>query len=496
MSQSTTRSWRQLADDEFIDRLIDDAKRIVLLGRYKGGHEDPALFNAITKVQKAREAGGTKGPGYADVAELQGLVSKHAQRFPYPTLRALRTGWPDEPLSRATRAGVGVFMALAVLLTIVTVQLSFTYTRGAAIVLNLEALASENPHQDFSRLVADVAEAEAQLGAGPADAATLDRAREDLLDDESELNGLSDRVADAVRTAVYFMADDVQFPVVGMRQIRCGLGDLRVRDPAAFDVFAGPCRRGMAAATGGPTLLAEAAPSGVRLAAAEPESYGESAFDACGRPVAAATSDGDGLVASPADPMQAFAATMDRLLCGGVIHFTPQDFPQIASHVAHLKAVLANYALCLLPALYGAMGAVLYQMRMMLDPLLPNPAIGRLVHRVFLGALAGIVLSWFFTPDDLLTSEVAGLGFTIFGLAFLFGFSLEVFFDLLDRFVTSASRLGSSRSEGGQPSGAGNGASATRAAAVEAIATQPSSSTDGGRDRPLEPGTAAATSGA
>jgi uncharacterized membrane protein YczE len=70
-----------------------------------------------------------------------------------------------------------------------------------------------------------------------------------------------------------------------------------------------------------------------------------------------------------------------------------------------------------------------------------NPTASRVTMRVGLGALAGILLAWFWTTttvEEGLTIPDVGLGTLAF--AFLLGFSIEVFFGLLDRFVVLANQ--------------------------------------------------------
>ena len=68
-----------------------------------------------------------------------------------------------------------------------------------------------------------------------------------------------------------------------------------------------------------------------------------------------------------------------------------------------------------------------------------------------LGALAGMILAWFLAPDARFETDVAGIGFGLFSFAFLFGFSIDVFFTVLDEFVafanTTVRRFGASRAE-------------------------------------------------
>jgi hypothetical protein len=67
--------------------------------------------------------------------------------------------------------------------------------------------------------------------------------------------------------------------------------------------------------------------------------------------------------------------------------------------------------------------------------MLPDAPMERLLIRFALGALAGISTTWLFgsTASRLLEGE--GTGTTFFGIAFLLGFSIDVFFSILDRLV-------------------------------------------------------------
>jgi hypothetical protein len=93
----------------------------------------------------------------------------------------------------------------------------------------------------------------------------------------------------------------------------------------------------------------------------------------------------------------------------------------------------------LLPALYGMLGAVIFHMRRLLDPSLPNPSLLRFTYRIALGGFAGIILVWFWTPSAPTHSGGEFAPLTSFGLAFLLGFSTDVFFQALDRMVSNLS---------------------------------------------------------
>ena len=52
-----------------------------------------------------------------------------------------------------------------------------------------------------------------------------------------------------------------------------------------------------------------------------------------------------------------------------------------------------------------------------------------------LAALAGVIAGWFWEPAFGTNSEFQSAGLGLFTFAFVIGFSIEIFFSLLDRFV-------------------------------------------------------------
>lgn len=94
----------------------------------------------------------------------------------------------------------------------------------------------------------------------------------------------------------------------------------------------------------------------------------------------------------------------------------------------------------LLPAIYGMLGAVIFHLRLCLDPMRPDPDQVRAVLRVFLGGFAGVAIAWFWRPEADGRIVFANVSIGALTTAFLFGYSLDVFFTFLDRAVTGLNK--------------------------------------------------------
>ncbi len=92
--------------------------------------------------------------------------------------------------------------------------------------------------------------------------------------------------------------------------------------------------------------------------------------------------------------------------------------------------------LWLLPAFYGMLGALIYHLRVYLNNLRPDPSLLKVALRVCLGGFAGVGIGWFWVPQGGAAPTVPELPVTGMALAFLVGFSIDVFLGFLDRLVT------------------------------------------------------------
>jgi len=105
--------------------------------------------------------------------------------------------------------------------------------------------------------------------------------------------------------------------------------------------------------------------------------------------------------------------------------------------IFRLREALNSIAFWYLPALYGMLGSVIFYMRRFLDPNIPDPSWMHTTYRVFLGAFAGIIVVWFWAPSLQKGSDQVFSNMSSFGVAFLVGFSIDIFFQVVDRLVTN-----------------------------------------------------------
>lgn len=94
----------------------------------------------------------------------------------------------------------------------------------------------------------------------------------------------------------------------------------------------------------------------------------------------------------------------------------------------------------LIPALMGVLGSLIFHFRVYMDPLRPDIPLQRIVLRVFLGGFAGMATYFLLSKDALLSPDAEATGLAGLAIPFILGFSIDVFFRLLDRLVQQMNR--------------------------------------------------------
>jgi hypothetical protein len=112
------------------------------------------------------------------------------------------------------------------------------------------------------------------------------------------------------------------------------------------------------------------------------------------------------------------------------------DIPQEIVILDSAQLALRIITLYFLPLLYGVLGATVYVLRTLTDDI-QTFTFGiemeiRLQLRIYLGALSGMVVAWFAAPE-ITSTGISSL--SPFALAFLAGYSVEVLFSMLDKFI-------------------------------------------------------------
>jgi hypothetical protein len=126
----------------------------------------------------------------------------------------------------------------------------------------------------------------------------------------------------------------------------------------------------------------------------------------------------------------------------------------IANYVSPLEAVglvrekTILESAWILPFLSGLLGAAVYLLRDALNPRTATIGSTQSAVRLSMGGIAGIIIGWFWAPTS---SAAAGLGIVSsvpFAIAFITGFSIEIFFSILDRLNRSIVSEGTDRGKG------------------------------------------------
>ncbi|SRR6266436_4398559 len=99
-------------------------------------------------------------------------------------------------------------------------------------------------------------------------------------------------------------------------------------------------------------------------------------------------------------------------------------------YTAHIRDNVVLLSVWILPFLSGLLGATVFLLRDSLNPLTANFGLARVVVRLALGGVAGIIIGWFWVPSGTVGTQLTSIPMA---LAFLTGFSIDILFSALDR---------------------------------------------------------------
>lgn len=410
--------------------LLSDAKLIALFGQRTGKLPDYSLPSAIAEVASR--------PGLQwsedQVVALQNGLNAAVKAIAPVTLLDLRNGW--NPFERSTPRVIlssiknALFLLFAGLLIIAAAASTLVLNKGTGIIVALEKLKEQEPQRHIGQLQRQLLNAQpaVPVTSSSVSSAEIILAREAYfatLDDLREIDQrlsiympLSQSFPSQYGNPLVLAKNLVWSPNVAphdpapKEQATSGssmnsAGTSRSQQPHTIDPW-GPFGSNHYASMNISCELAKTS-----------SSYPDNPF--------AKTEIGKMFIQYQTDALNLFC--YQRLL------YQPSMIPPIEARLGEMNVAVGVYALWILPAIYGALGATIFFMRSVLDRLTPDPPFGKIALRIALGALAGIVLGWFWSPENALSSDIAKIGFSLFATSFIVGFSIDIFFAMMDRFV-------------------------------------------------------------
>jgi len=414
--------------DQALTELLDDAILVASFGQRSGRFEDNSLFAAI-RAAKAQE---DLGWGSQEVADLQEALNKAVRMIQPVTLIDLKSGWnpfrkPKEGgRSRSSRVAV-LFICAASFLILACGYYTVWYKRAGSLLESIAEAKDEKQTAIINDVISAMIGAEGGIvfgrGINPGDI-THESIREKIelarkIDKKIELDQASYYEA----TLNFIPTTNVYY---GLRSWLYPVGANLIGEAQAAEALAAEAQAAMPAAQNWrpvgctpiepPPASTPSAPG----APADPSARHRAAISDFNRYVA----DDDQLVAQ----VRCAIGIVGTNYAG--VFANPE---KVKRDISEKMDLLGTW---LLPALYGALGALMFHMRAFLDPLQPNPSPARVLLRVSLGIFAGISVAWFLTPT--VADGINSVGLGVLTIAFLLGFSIDVFFALLDRLVTLA----------------------------------------------------------
>lgn len=410
--------------DPFIEDIIKDARLIADYGRLSGAFKTDEFFAAVAEAERLE----TRTISDPAIVRLQKHLNDAAKLIPFTTFAALHRDWSPRRSTRKSAWMSAMLVALSIILMAATAQLTYIYNRGVSLLSDVNELQRQDTEQRFGHLVRQIwsARNDPDIVRNVSDSAV---ARESIYNLDYDLRKLNTTISDTSLRVSDFLFR-ATFPLVGMHRAYCLYARFMAAQAEQNRFAAAGCGYGEQSYDNLPYLAVKCpAPREKSLTVSDEPSQ------------AVAT-----------DILGEYERASAGLFCRGSITVDPKSIHlSLTQHTEQIAQTISPYALWILPALYGALGALMFQMRRILDPLCPNPQFIGLLHRVALGALAGMILAWFLAPDARFGTDVAGIGFGLFSFAFLFGFSIDVFFTVLDEFVAFANatvrRFGAARAE-------------------------------------------------
>ena len=396
--------------EELLAQIIEDAQNVAAYGQETGRLKDIELISAIAAAEKLPH------PAWSDTAivGLQAALNRAVMDIAPVTLGDLRDGWkPYQRKKWYLYWPQLTFVLFALLLLTLTSCATLDFNRGSALIGEISELANRTPQGDINlairRLIKPDSNAENY-------ADTVGRLRE--IDNNYRFYG--------TRSSSYIFAHSQQpYVVVGtwMRDRTFDIFGVRASVEVSMDLP----QAGNACSPG-----ASPSPQPEQSSSTPSSDTSQSSLPSSSTPTTPA--------GTPAEQQSDSNVRKEELaaLCKEQLSTALLDGTTFGPIIYSIRFWIDPWGAIYLPALYGALGATIYYIRRFLDPAVRDPSLMGLTVRIASGAFAGVVITWFWTPNNQLLSSFSSAGLTIFTIAFLVGFGVEVLFVLLDRLVNGA----------------------------------------------------------
>ncbi|MDX8496628.1 hypothetical protein RFN29_34565 [Mesorhizobium sp. VK22B] len=443
----------QTTQAESVEDLLLEADRLVADAASKGRSRNEKLISAREKVTALPAE--QRKIDHADVIALKAEIE------------AAQLSLKSANDNLVSRGMVYTCIFLSMLLMFLVGSLSLVYNKGVALLSEVQTLAAQQPDRRFGQLERQLLVAQddlfspdqmqlaslpVELGGKPEDPKVPAKRPIDELARESsyltlhELRDLNFKLK-SLETRVGDFENLSASPFPGVLKLETFVGTAMASGRNFVGAF-----KTADVTTASPPSPEKPGGAGNAEAAKEPPAGNDTMNFFCRAQPAAKLENKDGKsvdgattqaisqaeLVTQASASQVLGMDMRKIVgqaCKYSLNYVSMTVPSVDSWALRIKDAIDPYAVWILPCLYAALGSMIYYMRLILDTTQPNPPVYRIAHRMALAALAGMILAWFWGPTFGSNSEFKSVGFGLFTFAFVVGFSIDVFFALLDRLV-------------------------------------------------------------
>jgi hypothetical protein len=441
------------AEQQALNELLADAKLAAAYGQRIGKLRSTDIFEAIAAFQ----ALSAKSWASREAVALQTALNQAIVDIAPTTLLDLREKDPFNPKNKQSLARRYSLIAMSILLMGITAFFTVLYNQGTDLIARLENVDKSRPSEKMAAVAREWQQAKFEDGGKPAEAGeTYYKMLDELRELDREVKAGLGEYAELASWMPLLRKDmlaatphsEAIAPAAIAATLTTGPSAAKpaAADGSATREFSQPPAAPGAASSSPPAPLATVAtgdapnePLPPGMIPADPKGVPQGGTDCAGfdeptqKPSVAYS---DFMKVPPGKTLSDNKRLVQYFACAESLMISPYDMPYFASLESEIRKTLNVYGLWILPALYGALGAMIFYMRAVLNPVLTDPPIDKIIHRVALGGFAGIIFAWFWAPTPDTMEKFVGLTVNSFAIAFVIGFSIDVFFALLDKLVT------------------------------------------------------------